>query len=76
MGITLLVTITLGTECSLAVCKVYDRIGMFGKLTYHFPVLQVLLFGAALLLVQGIFSVCAVRYSKKFSLAERIKAAD
>ena len=32
-------------------CKVFDRIGMFGKLTYHFPVLQVLLFGAALLLV-------------------------
>ena len=76
VGITLLVTLTLGTVCSLAVCKVFDRIGMFGKLTYHFPVLQVLLFGAALLLVQGIFSVCAVRYSKKFSLAERIKAAD
>ena len=49
---------------------------MFGTLTYHFPVLQVLLFGAALLLVQGVFSVCAVRYTRRLSLVERIKAVD
>ena len=76
VGITLLVTLTLGTVCSLAVCRVFDRIGMFGTLTYHFPVLQVLLFGAALLLVQGVFSVCAVRYTRRLSLVERIKAVD
>ncbi len=76
VGITLFVTLTLGTACSLAVCKVFDRIGMFGTLTYHFPVIQVLLFGAALLLVQGVFSVCAVRYTRKLSLVERIKATD
>ena len=76
VGITLLVTLTLGTVCSLAVCRVFDRIGMFGTLTYHFPALQVLLFGAALLLVQGVFSVCAVRYARRRTLVERIKAAD
>ena len=76
VGITLLVTLTLGTVCSLAVCRVFDRIGMFGTLTYHFPVLQVLLFGAALLLVQGAFSVCAARYTRRLSLVERIKATD
>ncbi len=76
VGITLLVTLTLGTVCSLAVCRVFDRIGMFGKLTYHFPALQVLLFGAALLLVQGVFSACAVRYTRRLSLVERIKAVD
>ncbi len=76
VGITLLVTLTLGTVCSLAVCRVFDQIGMFGTLTYHFPVLQVLLFGAALLLVQGVFSVCAVRYTRRLSLVERIKAVD
>ena len=74
--ITLLTTLTLGTACSLAVCKVFDRIGMFGTLTYHFPAVQVLLFGAALLLVQGVFSVCAVRYTRKLSLVERIKATE
>ena len=76
VGITLLVTLTLGTACSLVVCEVFDQIGLFGTLTYHFPVLQVLLFGTALLLVQGVFSVCAVRYTRRLSLVERIKALD
>ncbi len=76
VGITLLATLTMGTVCSLAVCRVFDRIGMFGTLTYHFPAIQVLLFGAALLLVQGVFSVCAVRYARRLSLVERIKAAE
>ena len=76
VGITLLVTLTLGTVCSLALCRVFDQIGMFGKLTYHFPVFQVLVFAAALLLVQAVFSVCAVRYIGRLSLVERIKAVD
>ena len=76
VGITLIVTLTLGTVCSLVVCEVFDQIGLFGTLTYHFPVLQVLLFGAALLFVQSVFSVCAVRYTRRLSLVERIKAAD
>ena len=76
IGITLLVTLTVGTVCSLAVCHVFDQVGMFGKLTYHFPVLQVLVFAAVLLLVQAVFSVCAVRYTRRLSLVERIKATD
>ena len=76
VGITLLVTLTLGTVCSLALCRVFDQIGMFGKLTYHFPVFQVLVFAAALFLVQAVFSVCAVRYIGRLSLVERIRAAD
>lgn len=76
IGITLLVTLTIGTACSLIVCSIFDSVGMFGKITYHFPFIEVLLFAAALLLVQGIFSGCAVRYSKRFSLVERIKAVD
>ena len=76
IGITLLATLTLGTACSLIVCGVFDRIGMFGKLTYHFPVIPVLLFAAALFLVQAVFSVCAVGYTRKFSLVEQIKAVD
>ena len=76
IGITLSVTLTVGTVCSLIMCSIFDHIGLFGKLTYHFPVLQVLLFAAALLLVQMVFSVCAVRYTRKLSLVERIKAVD
>lgn len=76
VGITLLLTLTLGTVCSLIVCSVFDQVGMFGRLTYHFPVIQVSLFAAALLLVQAVFSVCAVRYTRRLSLVERIRAAD
>jgi len=76
VGITLLATLTIGTACSLAVCRVFDQIGMFGKLTYHFPVLQMLLFAAALLFVQAIFTVCAVRYTRKLSLVEQIRALE
>jgi len=73
IGITLIVTLTLGTVCSLIVCRVFDQIGMFGKITYHFPVFPVLLFAVALLFVQAVFSVCAVRYTRRFSLVEQIK---
>ena len=76
VGITLLATLTLGTVCSLIVCRFFNQVGMFGNLTYHFPVAQVLVFAAALLVVQAVFSVCAVRYTRKFSLVERIKAAE
>ena len=76
IGITLFVTLTAGTVCSLAVCHIFDQVGMFGKLTYHFPVVQVLVFVAVLLLVQAVFSVCAVRYTRKLSLVERIKATE
>ena len=76
VGITLSATLTLGTVCSILICRSFDQLGLFGKVTYHFPVLQVTLFAAALLLVQAVFSICAVRYTRKLSLVERIKAVD
>lgn len=76
IGITLLVSLTVGTLCSMAVCSIFDQIGIFGKISYHFPLIQLMVFAAAMLLVQAIFSICAVRYTRKFSLVERIKAMD
>ena len=76
IGITLSATLTIGTVCSIIVCRALNGIGVFGKVTYRFPVLQVMLFAAALFLVQAVFSACAVRYSKKLSLVERIKTVD
>ena len=73
-GVALLATLTLGTVCSVAVCKVFDQLGTFGKITYHFPALEMLLFAAALLLVQGVFSAGATHWSQKLPLVERIKA--
>ncbi len=75
-GTALLVTLTMGTVCSVIVCKVFEQLGTFGKITYHFPIPEMLLFAAALLLVQGVFSVGAARYFRRLSLVERIKSAD
>lgn len=76
IGITLLITLTIGTIVSLMVCNILGEIGLFGEIIYHFPVLQVLLFAVALFLVQAVFSACAVCYSRKLSLVERIKATN
>ncbi len=76
MGIALLVTLTLGIVCSLALSREFDQIGLFGKLTYHFPLFQVLVFAAALFLVQSVFLVCAVCYTGRLSLVKRIKAME
>lgn len=73
---TLLITLTLGTACSIGVCAVFSQIGTFGKLTYHFPIMVFFTFAAALSIVQIIFSAGAVWYSKKHSLVERIKTMD
>ena len=76
IGITLLITLTIGTIGSLMVCNILGKIGLFGEIIYHFPVLQVLLFTVVLFLVQAVFSACAVCYSRKLSLVERIKATN
>lgn len=76
IGITLLITLTIGTIVSLMVCNILGEIGLFGEIIYHFPVLQVLLFAVALFWVQAVFSACAVCYSRKLSLVERIKATN
>lgn len=76
IGITILIMLTIGTMCSIGLCSVFDQLGLFGKITYHFPVVQILLFIAVLLAVWAVFAVFAVRYSKNQTLVERIKAAD
>lgn len=76
IGITILITLSLGTGCSLLICNIFNQVGLFGKITYHFPAVQVLVFVAALIVVQIVFSVLAIAYSKRFSLVERIRAAD
>lgn len=76
IGITMLVTLTIGTVCSLIVCDIFNQVGVFGNITYHFPIIQVLLFAVALFIVQAVFSIYATRYSKKLSLVDRIKTMD
>lgn len=73
---TLLITLTVGSAVGYAVCKVFDNIGIFGKLTYHFPVLPVIIFTLLLLAVWLIYAIVAQRICKKQSLIDCIKAGE
>ncbi|MFT3984249.1 MAG: ABC transporter permease [Lachnospiraceae bacterium] len=73
---TLLIMLIPGTICSIGVCEVFSRLGTFGKLSYNFPIMAVLVFTVALLVVQAVFSIATVHYLKKHSFAERIKVIE
>lgn len=76
IGGTLIITVVIGTAAGILICRLFSRAGIFGTLTYHFPLPQLFLFTAALLLVQGIFSLAGVRYCRRQSLVDRIKTMD
>ena len=70
---TLFLTLTVGKLAGWILCRVFDQLGTFGKLVFHFPVLPVLVFAFLLLLIQMFFSCWAVSYCGKESLVQRIK---
>ncbi len=74
VGVTLLITLTLGTACGAATVRAFHQVGLFGSMTYHFPAAALLVFAAALFAVHGAFSLFAVRFLQSRSLVERIKA--
>lgn len=76
VGVTLLITLTLGTACGAATVRVFHQVGLFGNMTYHFPWSALLVFAAALFAVYGAFSLFAVRFLQGQSLVERIKAME
>ena len=70
---TLFLTLTLGTLAAWILCRVFDQLGTFGKLVFHFPFLPIFIFTALLLVIQVFFSLWAVNYCGKESLVQRIK---
>lgn len=76
VGATLLITFSVGTACGIGVVQVFNQLGLFGQLTYHFPVTALLIFAGALFIVYGVFSLFAVHYLQKQTLVERIKTVD
>lgn len=72
----MLITLTIGTTCSIWLCHVFNQFGIFGTITYQFPILQVTIFAVALLLVQGVFTLIVAWFIKQQSLVERMKAME
>jgi putative ABC transport system permease protein len=65
-------TLTVGTAFGYAVYLIVKRLGM--SLHYHYPVIPVCIFIAALLIIQVFISAFTVQNLKKQSLIERISA--
>ncbi len=73
---TMAVTLTLGTVLGYVLCRVFSQVGLLGKLNYTFPLLPLLIFFLALMVVALGYSVLAIRYCKKRTLAEYVKGME
>ena len=65
---TMAITFVFGTAAGYILCQIFNQVGVFGKLHYTFPFLQVLLFFAVLVVIALIYSTLAIRYCHKQSL--------
>lgn len=72
-GVTVFLSVGIGGILGWIFDYVISNFNIFGELSYQFPLMETVVFVLALLVVTGIFSVVAVRYSKRLSLVERIK---
>ena len=73
---TAILTLTIGTLAGFILCKVFNQVGTFGTLTYHFPVLEISIYFVALFFILAAYSVFSVRYSKRHPVIERIKTME
>ena len=73
---TAILTLTIGTLTGFVLCKVFNQVGTFGTLTYHFPVLEISICFVALFFILAAYSVFSVRYSKRHPVIERIKTME
>lgn len=73
---TLLITLVLGGLIGSLLVVVVNKTKILGTLIYQFPIWELLIFAAALLFVQVLYSIFAVRYMQKQSLVERIKTME
>lgn len=71
--IALIVTIVIGGPAGMIICYIFNQVGIFGTLTYHFPWMALAVFAAVLLIIQFCYSMAAVSYIQKETLTDRIK---
>lgn len=70
---TVVVTLVIGTILGYVLCRTFSQVGLLGELRYTFPLWPMLIFFAALAVVALGYSILAIWYSGKISLAEYVK---
>ena len=71
--ITLIITVTVGGPAGMLLCSILNQYDIFGVINYSFPVIEVAVFAAILMVTQLCYSGVAIRYLKKQPLLERVK---
>ena len=69
----LLISVSFGTLMGHLLCTVFSAMSLFGKVSYHFPALEMFSFFLLMLAVQMLFSYLSIRQIKKRSLVEQIR---
>ena len=60
----LLLSVSFGTLVGYLLCRVFSAMSVFGKVSYHFPILEMFRFFLLMLAVQMLFSHLAIRQIK------------
>lgn len=66
------ITIMIGTPISMLICKYFGEFIGMGEVSYKFPSMQILLYGAFLLILQSAFSQWFVKSINKLSISEQL----
>ena len=65
--------ISCGTLIGYLLCTVFSAMSIFGKVSYHFPTVEMFSYFILMLAVQMLFSYLAIRQIKKQSLVDQIR---
>lgn len=72
LGVFML-SISFGTVFGVLLCKVFSAMSVFGEVSYHFPIREMVDFFALMLIVQIAFSFVTIKQLRSQSLVERIR---
>lgn len=72
LGVFML-SISFGTIFGVLMCKVFSAMSVFGEVSYHFPIWEMVGFFALMLIVQVAFSLVTIKQLRSQSLVDQIR---
>ena len=69
----LILSILFGTVLGYLLCTVFSSMSIFGRVTYHFPIVEMFIYFILMFVVQTLFSRLTIKQIKKQSLVEQVR---
>lgn len=66
-------SILFGTVIGYLLCTVFSSMSIFGRVIYHFPIVEMFIYFILMFVVQTLFSRLTIKQIKKQSLVEQVK---